>query len=273
MNRIHPVAATSVLIALAPVSAGCGHNRSSASAPSAKDVGSQVSIAASSLTSGVAIGPLRRTDSVNAFRIGQYPVTVGQFLDCVSAGACSSPQPDACADTTAKPPFDSPTVDSDAGGAGQLPATCVGIAQAKAFCAWTGGALPSLKQFMLAGRGQAVARYPWGNLPATCAQRPDAPASPLAGGLSPCASSPEMGQAFAVGAHPANASPLGVEDVLLAPGELVAVSDDAQTNACAPPFSVCVAHGLRPGAIDGFEPVSADTGVAQHAYGFRCVWN
>jgi hypothetical protein len=126
---------------------------------------------------------------------------------------------------------------------------------------------------MLAARGPSVTRFPWGSSRATCRQRPDAPQSTFAGTNPPCDPSHDPLKVFAVGAHPAGASPVGVEDVLLAPGELVAVSTDALISGCAPPFAACVAHGLLGGAIDGFEPIPAGKNIAHHAYAFRCVSN
>lgn len=263
-----------MVLAAAALAVACstsGTEGSNVRPPSADDVPPMASIAAATLTSGVQIGPARRPESVAAFRIAKRPVTVAQYLDCVSAGACAPAPDNACSDPTAPPPFNRPTVAIDGGGA--LPATCVGAAQAKAFCAWVGGKLPSLSQFLLAARGPSVRRFAWGDTLPTCDQRPDGTASQLGGAGKPCASGDPL-RDFAVGQHAAGASPFGVEDVLSSPGELLAVSADAFTTACAEGFGACVAYGLRPGAIDGFEPLPlVDGAVAHHAYGFRCVWN
>lgn len=81
---------------------------------------------------------------------------------------------------------------------------------------------------------------------------------------------------FAVGRHPAAASPFGVEDVLLAPGELIAPSADSPMQACSAPFAACVAYGGRPGAIDSAAPldgVGTEHGErSPHSYAFRCAF-
>jgi hypothetical protein len=263
-NAIHT--ASGVLLS---VLVGCSHGTSVAP-PSTADVPESVAIRPTTVTSGVQIGPARRQDAVEAFRIAKYPTTSAQYADCVKAGACSTAATDACNDPMARPPFERPTVSVEHGD--RLPATCVGVTQARAFCEWVGGRLPTLKEFMLAARGPAVARFPWGNNPASCDQRPDGAPSPLSMPGKPCSAASDPLQNFAIGKHPAGASPLGVEDVLMAPGELIDVSSDAQTSACGPPFAACVAHGVLPGAIDGFEPLSADS-ASQRSYQFRCAWN
>lgn len=248
---------------------GCGQNHSGHS-PSANDVPIAVSIPATEISSGVAIGPLTRTDTVAGFRIAKHPVTSAQYRDCVSAGACSTPAQTNCLDKSAQAPFNQLTTSQAANA--DLPAICVGVDQAEAFCSWVGGQLPTLAQFMLAARGSSVTRYPWGNQPATCKQLPDALRSPFTGPVSPCTSPSDALKNFAVGQHPAGASPLGVEDVLLAPGELVGTSSNPWTPSCGSPYAGCVAYGLLPGAIDAFEALPPE-GTAHHAYEFRCVWN
>jgi hypothetical protein len=269
MNDRNFARLVSFLAAAAVVCAACSQDRVSGP-PTPTDIPASVAIPATDIVSGVQIGPQTGRALVDAFHIAKHPVTVAQFKDCVAAGACASPQEKACM-TAASPPFDRATVNMD--GADQLPATCVGVAQARAFCSWVGGRLPNISQFMLAGRGTAVARFPWGNTYATCEQRADAAPRRLTLPPGSACGSGDPLRDYSIGGHPAGASPLGVEDVLLSPGELLDASADAWSSACAQPFNACVAYGLVPGAIDAFEPVEVDDAVANHAYGFRCIWN
>jgi hypothetical protein len=131
--------------------------------------------------------------------------------------------------------------------------------------------LPTISQWLTAARGREVARFAWGNTVPRCEQRPDITNS-MVGGSCP----ESQGRSFAVGHHVGGASPFGVEDVLLASGELIAASADSPVSACAAPFPACVAYGIRPGAIDSVEALdsvnSEDGERSRQAYGFRCAF-
>jgi len=244
---------------------GCGHASNAASSAPANEVPASVSIGQSTVVMGVSIGTRRTVRSVGAFRISKYPVTVAQYRECTAAGGCSPPQDGACASPVANA-LSSPTF--GLAGADAVPVTCTGIKGAQAYCAWTGGSLPTQGQWELAARGPQVTRFPWGNAPGTCAE------SVQALGPAGCPRTGPPVQAFAVGHHPSGASPLGVEDVLLAPGELIASGTDNDTAACSAPNSACVAYGLSPNAIDALAPIRSSEGEesSTHPYGFRCVW-
>jgi formylglycine-generating enzyme required for sulfatase activity len=160
----------------------------------------------------------------------------------------------------------------------RVPVTCVTVAQASAFCAWRGGALPTAAQWTLAARGANVQRYAWGSAPATCTEHPESLEDP-----SSAACVPAEGQTpitlHVVGAHRKGASPSGMEDVLLGKGELLASDPDAQFPACAPPYRGCVVYGSRPGAIDTYEAVTpggvgagAEEEKVSIAATFRCAF-
>jgi hypothetical protein len=232
-----------------------------------------VLVTASDVVSGFSVGHLRRRDHVPAFRISTSPTTVGQYRACVDKGACTAPTSRAAAcrglgglGAIAGPTYERPE--------GSLPVTCVTVAQARAFCAWVGGALPKPSAWMLAARGTSPRRYAWGDAPATCEERPDTlddPREPV------CAPPDGAGvlALFRVGRHPRGASPFGVEDVLLSEGEIIDADDGAQFPACAPPRSGCIVRGARPGAIDSLEPIenADDTDESvMSAAGFRCVF-
>ncbi len=111
------------------------------------------------------------TVQVSSFQLLKSEVTVGQYGACVKAGACSKTHADdgSCyvlVDGSWKP--------------GKLPATfrgksqpvvCVDWKQARAYCRWAGGRLPSESEWEYAARSGGKARkYPWGNAAATCSR-------------------------------------------------------------------------------------------------------
>ena len=100
-----------------------------------------VSIARGTTTYGFFASRERVPVEVDAFRIAKRPTTVAEYKKCVAAGACSDPANDACIVRGGGGTLGVPTYEIQ--GAERLPATCVGIAQAKAYCSWVGGALPA----------------------------------------------------------------------------------------------------------------------------------
>jgi hypothetical protein len=248
--------------------AACGNDSARGPARARADqIPVQVAVDRATLTYGFYTSRNRSTFDVGAFRIAKWPTTVAEYRQCVEAGACTEPAKNACLvrDSGA-------LVHSDHHGGDRLPLTCAGVAQARAYCAWVGGALPTLTQWMLAARGREVTRFAWGNKLPQCEHRPDVLQPD---GARPCEEANKA--SFEVGRHPAGASPFGVEDVLLTPGELIAPSMDAPVASCAAPFGACVAYGVRPGAIDSVAPVEvarADHGErSPHPYAFRCAFS
>ncbi len=227
----------------------------------------QVSVERGRTTYGFFTSRERVPVDVTAFRIAKRPTTVEQYAQCVSAGACRPPAENACIVREGGGALGLPTYEVEGGDA--LPVTCVGIAEAQAYCAWVGGVLPTVTQWLTAARGREVTRFAWGNRLPRCEHRPDG--AERTDGV-PC------DRSFAIGHHAAGSSLFGVEDVLLAPGELIASSPDAPLQSCAPPFAACVVYGGRPGAIDSAAPLfGAGPGTEEgeqspHSYAFRCAF-
>jgi formylglycine-generating enzyme required for sulfatase activity len=216
---------------------------------------------------------LRKTQDVESFSISRYPVTLGQFRACVAAGACAAPPETACYVSAGEPAARRANW-KDANLADDVAATCVGIANARAYCEYVGGKLPTLEQWFLAARGAGVRRYAWGAEPPTCEQHSY---GTTADGAA-CSELPPDGR---VAQHRAGASAQGVEDVLLTPGELLAPSSASLFGACEvakDPVegqqAACVVHGLKPAAIDSVLRLKATKEVpdtSQTPYGFRCA--
>jgi formylglycine-generating enzyme required for sulfatase activity len=254
--------------------------------PTPTDLPETVAISAMSIESGFA-GDIRHDShvSIAAFRIAKRPVTVSQYRQCVSAGACTEPASKAHVCTAWNAPYDlnpspygefldRPTYDvSD-----DLPVTCVQHAQATQYCVWVGGQLPTLPQWLAAARGQKATRYSWGDTAPTCLQSPAGRGDRT--GVACRGEGDDKTAQIArssVGRHRAGEAPSGVEDVLLTRGELLNRSDDADVNACASWPVGCKVASDRFGSIAWAEPIPStayDEGPNRSdvAAGFRCAF-
>ena len=216
------------------------------------------------IVSGFAAGQLRYDVNLTAFRIARHPTTRGEFGECVNRGACVAPGMNACGSGTL---MDGPNYAQDV--SQDVPVTCVGVSGAQAYCAWVGGRLPTLVEWLAAARGTEPQRFAWGKSSATCAQHA------LGAEQEGLECARPDGPNLIVGLHKPGAAPSGMEDVLLTPGELLSPATDTRFSACGPDYPACVVRGLEPGAIDSVQPVlkHADGGeYSSTAYGFRCVW-
>jgi formylglycine-generating enzyme required for sulfatase activity len=269
--------ALAALLAATAMTFGCAQKESAEHAPrgAAPDqIPAAVMVPGGPLVSGTAVGTMRRSYDVAPFRIAKSPTRVAEYRACVAAGACKIPASRAEECRTPGPRHFLDRASYDVEGGDALPVTCVTAEQAAGYCAWVGGALPTMTEWQLAARGGAPAPFSWGTAAATCDVHP---ATNAVGESAPCATDGNLTAAFAVGKHPAGASPFGVEDVLLTRGEILAASDDAQFSACAAPHVACIVHGVVTGGIDAFAPVTRSAaedgdGASEVTAGFRCVW-
>jgi hypothetical protein len=233
----------------------------------AEDVPAQVALSGAPVTLGTQMGTIRQDATVASFSISKTPVTVGEYRECVRAGACTPPAVTTGPCRLVAGLYGATYTDDTEHE--QRPVTCATADQAAAYCGWVGGALPSLGQWMLAARGKSVSRYPWGNQAPTCKER--AQLASLA--TSCCGSSCDSDVATNVGMHPAGSSPSGVADVLLTQGELVSAGADSPFGACRSPAAACVVHGASPGAIDFFAgETTGDAEANMLVSSFRCAW-
>ena len=145
---------------------------------------------------------------VTGFWLDVYEVTVIQYKACVAAGVCVAPG------TTAGCTY-------NAANKGLHPVNCVTWAQAKAYCGWVGGDLPTEAQWEKAARGgcehnggatncKATMRtYPWGDAEASCAY------AFIFGGTAPnLASGCGTGATSAVGQKLKGIAPYGSLDLI-----------------------------------------------------------
>jgi formylglycine-generating enzyme required for sulfatase activity len=227
-----------------------------------------VSVQASSVTLGVQRGTLRSSADVAAFRIARTPTRAADYAACVAAGACKVATTQSC----------STNVDA---ADSEVVATCVATDQARAYCSWVGGRLPTLAEWLLAVRGPDVQRFSWGNAPPNCKQHWSGVCEKR---LKNCAEADNPkgcipDASFVAGKHPKGASSFGVEDALLpAGGELVSGDPSSALLGCPDDKVSCLITSEvgSPASIDYVSAPPADFGEAGAAvgdFGFRCAWS
>jgi serine/threonine-protein kinase len=128
------------------------------------------------------------TKVIAAFRIDRTEVARGAYARCVAARRCPAP------------PFD-PTVDPE------LPMTNVTWQEARAYCAFAGGRLPTEAEWEKAARGVDGRTFPWGD-DADCARANWGNFD----GEGPCAGT-NPGRPLPVGQRQGGASPYGALDM------------------------------------------------------------
>jgi hypothetical protein len=255
--------------------AGCHRAPGGLHAPT-DEIPAWAAIAGASYEFGFVTGRLRVPVTVDAFSISVTPITVGQYKECIAAGACTAPLltvPSAPSCRTRTLVIEGSTFD-ESKAADALPVTCVTPRQAVAYCAWIGGKLPTMEEWVYAARGSTVQQFAWGNDLPDCTKHPRAiPIRPPATG---CCNRCDPSTFFATGQHPAAQSVQGMVDVLLTPAELLRGHKGAPVPACSGEGGACAVYGRIAGSIENVVGVADD--VTQDAYadpgaaaGFRCV--
>lgn len=129
-----------------------------------------------------------QTRRLPTFKIDRTEVTRAMYARCVAAKRCAKPR----IDLTAEP---------------ELPMTQVSWHEARTFCAYAGGRLPTEAEWEKAARGTDGREFPWGN-DADCARANWGNFD----GEGPCAAK-NPGRPVVVGQYPEGASPYGVLDL------------------------------------------------------------
>lgn len=188
-----------------------------------------------------------RTRSLKAFVMDRTEITRSDYARCVSAHRCK-PIPDR---------FRQP-VGSD----GSLPITGVTWFDARAYCRYASGRLPTEAEWEKAARGREGREYPWGD-EAAC----DRANWGNFDGEGPCA---EVNPGFpvAVGRYASGASPYGILDLAGNVWEWVADRYDEAPERRVVRGGSCCSYFVAPRAANrnAWEPTHRDGDL-----GFRCA--
>jgi formylglycine-generating enzyme required for sulfatase activity len=178
-----------------------------------------------------------------AFRIDRTEVTRGMYARCVSARRCAPLSVDV-------------TTDVD------LPVTQVSWSEARAYCAFAGGRLPSEDEWEKAARGNDGREFPWGN-ELDCAHANWGNFE----NEGPCAGK-NPGKPVAVGSYPQGQSPFGVLDLAGNVWEWTADKYDRDPARRVVRGGSCCSYFVEPRAANrnAWDPNHRDGDL-----GFRCV--
>jgi formylglycine-generating enzyme required for sulfatase activity len=189
------------------------------------------------------------TRRLPAFRIDRTEVTRGMYARCVAAHRC--PAPAATPATQTASPDDQ-----------DLPVTDVSWNDARAFCAFAGGRLPTEDEWEKAARGPDGREFPWGS-EVSCAHANWGNFD----GEGPCRTE-NPGHPTAVGTHPSGQSPYGVQDLAGNVWEWVATTYRDEPGRRAVRGGSCCSYFVEPRAANrnGWSPEHKDADL-----GFRCV--
>jgi formylglycine-generating enzyme required for sulfatase activity len=213
------------------------------------------------MTVGFATGTIRKSTQLHSYRVTAGPVTASDYMECVAAGACEERGQDCIPDDQV-----------EMWSSSEAPALCVSPNQVAAYCEWIDGQIPTLEEWLLAGRGAEVQVYPWGDTEANCEKHPFWDRRGV-----PC-NTPEGGESqvapIKIGERLAGNSPAGLTDVLLTSAELVRGAPDGAFGACRQSTPCLVVSGFFPGSIGATAPLKTDENEhkVNQMYAFRCAW-
>ena len=194
--------------------------------------------------------PARRR-TLPAFAIDRTEVTRADYARCVAARRCKPPAPTPAAAPAATP-----------GETERLPQTGVSWRDARTYCAFAGGRLPTEAEWEKAARGDDGREYPWGD-DAACARANWGNFE----GEGPCADL-NPGRPVAVGQYPTGASPYGVLDLAGNVWEWVADRYDQDPARRVVRGGSCCSYFVGPRAANrnAWDPEHRDGDL-----GFRCA--
>jgi formylglycine-generating enzyme required for sulfatase activity len=181
--------------------------------------------------------------TLSAFKIDRTEVTRALYARCVASRRCAQPNMDLTQDP-------------------QFPVTNVTWNEARTYCAFAGGRLPSEEEWEKAARGSDGREYPWGN-ELDCGRANWGNFE----NEGPCAGK-NPGKPIAVGSYPQGASPYGVDDMAGNVWEWTASKYDGDSNRRVVRGGSCCSYFVEPRAANrnAWDPEHRDGDL-----GFRCV--
>ncbi len=184
-----------------------------------------------------------RVRKLAAFRIDRTEVTRAMYARCIAAHRCSP-------------------VAADLRAEAKVPMTNVNWYEARAFCAYAGGRLPTEDEWEKAARGTDDREYPWGNV-SDCARANWGNFE----SEGPCAET-NPGRPVPVGSYPAGQSPFGVLDMAGNVWEWVADKYDRDPSRRVVRGGSCCSYFVEPRVANrnAWAPSYRDGDL-----GFRCV--
>jgi eukaryotic-like serine/threonine-protein kinase len=184
-----------------------------------------------------------RTRKLPAFKIDRTEVTREMYGRCVAARRCARTDVDLQTDP-------------------QLPMINVNWHEARAFCTYAGGRLPTEAEWEKAARGTDGREFPWGDDP-DCARGNWGNFE----GEGPCAGK-NPGQPVPVGTYPDGASPFGVLDLAGNVWEWVEDRYDLEPDRRVVKGGSCCSYFVAPRSPNrnAWDPKYRDVDL-----GFRCV--
>jgi serine/threonine-protein kinase len=191
-----------------------------------------------------------------AFRIDRTEVTRAMYARCVQARRCA-PLTDSANEANPDDP-NLPNLPNSP----NLPVTNVSWTDARAFCVYAGGRLPSEDEWEKAARGNNGQEYPWGN--ALDCEHANWGNFQNEG---PCAGK-NPGKPVGVGSYPQGASPYGVLDMAGNVWEWVATKYDRDPSRRVVRGGSCCSYFVEPRVANrnAWDPMYGDGDL-----GFRCV--
>jgi formylglycine-generating enzyme required for sulfatase activity len=197
--------------------------------------------------------PVRRSQHVAGFWMARTEVSVAEYARCVAAGRCAPAGYEGGAQRFQR---------------ANLPVTLVSFDDARHYCAFRAGRLPTEAEFERAARGAARRAYPWGrSFHGKLANHGRL-------GVDPTDASDGYAELAPVGSFPGGATPEGILDLA---GNVAEWAADAFEHDDGRPINservvrgghfASAAPFLRGAARAGKPP-----GTREPTLGFRCVW-